>query len=139
MRVLLVKDHPLIRVGLELLVREVYPRSQVVHATDFAQAVNNIKAQLFNFIILDIGIPGGNTEEMIKTIKEMQTAVPILVYTSYDDQLYGLTYISAGADSLLSKDAPSDQIKATIKILVEKGKYLSAELRCKAYLLSSYE
>jgi DNA-binding NarL/FixJ family response regulator len=129
MNVLLVEDHPLIRMGLEILIKGIYPNAQVIHATNFEQAIEMLKSQGFDFIILDIVIPGSKSVAMVKEIREVQPAVSILIHTAHDEQLYGLTYIRAGADGFISKNSVPDQIKVAIKVIAEKGKYLSPELR----------
>ncbi|MCF2488117.1 response regulator transcription factor [Dyadobacter sp. CY347] len=129
MKILHIDDHPLIRMGLELLIKEIYPDSEVVQAIDFTKGMEAIKSQSFSLIILDIGIPGGKNLEMIKKIRGYQPNVSILIYSGYDEQLYGLSFIRAGADGFLSKNSTSAQIKTAIKMVAEKEKYFSPELR----------
>jgi two-component system invasion response regulator UvrY len=36
------------------------------------------------------------------------------MFSSYDEQLYGLMYLQAGADGYLSKDAPEEEFKTAV-------------------------
>ena len=74
-------------------------------------------------------MPGGNNLKMIETIRAYQRNVYILVFSSYDEQMYALPYLQAGADGYLSKEAPEEEFEAALEKAENQRKYLSPSLQ----------
>ena len=51
------------------------------------------------------------------------------MFSSYDEQLYGLLYLQAGADGYLSKDAAEDEFKTAVLSVLDNKKYMSADMQ----------
>jgi DNA-binding NarL/FixJ family response regulator len=127
MNVLLIDDHALIRISLKMLVLELYPASTIFQAATFPDGLLVFESNQIDLVILDIEIPGSQHLKMLEILRNLQPKVSILIHTVHDENLYGLTYIRAGSDGFLSKNATPENIKVAIQTVMEKGKYINGE------------
>jgi|SRR5690606_9949480 len=128
-RILIVDDHAIVRTGIEFLLRKVIPSVEVFHSRTFDEVLLALRKEDFDLIILDIDIPGGNSVGMIETIRFKRNGIPILVFTGYNERVYGIPYLQAGASGFLSKDAAEEELSNAISC-IEKGKrYVSPDLQ----------
>jgi len=115
MRVLLVEDdEPLgngIRVGL----------AQYGYAVDWlkdgASALRFLKAETFDIIILDIGLPRVSGLSVLKELRANNILTPVLLLTARDsieDRVKGL---DSGADDYLTKPFDLDELSARLRAL----------------------
>ncbi len=124
--ILVADDHAIIRYGVTLLLREILFDIEVQEAETFNQALLHLENKSYDLLILDINIPGGDNLQMINAIRVRQSSVKILVFTSYDEQLFALHYLQAGADGFLMKHASEQEIRNAIRtVLVDGKKYIS--------------
>lgn len=84
---------------------------------------------LFDLLILDINIPGGNNLQMIDVARLKRPGIRILIFTAYDEQLYAIRYLQAGANGYLHKLASEDQIKKAIETVLNDEQYMSREVK----------
>lgn len=127
--VLIAEDHAVVRIGTKMLLKRFRPNVDVVGVDNFTDVINNLKERVFELIILDINMPGGNNLKMIETIRTYQPSIYILVFSSYDEQMYALPYLQAGADGYLSKEAPEEEFEAALEKVENQKKYLSTTLQ----------
>ena len=67
---------------------------------------------------------------MIEVFKEKYPNVKVLIFSSYDEDLYALPFIKAGADGYISKDAPEQEFKSALETILLRGKvYLSERMK----------
>src|SRR5688500_9926427 len=109
-RVLIADDHAIVRYGTNLLVKEVLPEGIIQEAVTFEQMIQLLDTQPFDLLILDINIPGGNNLQMIDVVRLRQPAVKILIFSGYDEQLFAIRYLQAGANGYLMKHSPQSEL-----------------------------
>lgn len=128
--VLIAEDHPIMRAGTRQIVSNFLPGAVITEVDTFKKAVHSATETQFDLAILDIDIPGGNSVKMIEVFKQRWPNVKILVFSSYDENLYALPFIKAGADGYVSKDAPELEFKNAIETILFRNKvYVSEALR----------
>jgi two-component system invasion response regulator UvrY len=59
MNILIIEDHPLIRMGLKQLITESDPKATVSQADNFPACISLLEHEKFDLLILDIDVPGG--------------------------------------------------------------------------------
>ncbi len=128
-RILIAEDHSIVMIGTKQLLKNLLPDAEISGVDNFKKAVQALGKQPFDLIIMDINIPGGNNVNMIHTIRAKQADIRILVFSSYDEQLYALPFLKAGADGYLSKDASEDDFKRAIESIFLNNKYLSDTMK----------
>src|SRR5258708_6029258 len=116
--ILIADDHEIVRVGTTLLVKEIYSTATVEQTDDFNKALQLLDKNKYDLLILDVNIPGGNTFDMIGLARLRQKDIPILIFSSYDEELYSLRFLEEGANGYVSKDASSNMVKQAIKTVL---------------------
>jgi len=125
MNILIIEDHPLIRSGLKHLIYKSDPRATVSQTDSFPSGLLILANEKFDLVILDIDIPGGENIRMMEMIREKQQGIKILIHSGYDEKVYALPYMQAGADGFLSKQAQEEDFHTAFHALLNRGKYVS--------------
>jgi two-component system response regulator DevR len=118
-RIVLVDDHQMVRVGLKTLL-ESYPMLAVVgEAATAAEALDVVQKLGPHVILLDIRLPDGSG---LDVCRQLRTAVPslrVLMLTSYYTEEMVLDAIEAGAEGYLLKELNSDFLVRSITEVME--------------------
>ncbi|TDE11290.1 response regulator transcription factor [Dyadobacter psychrotolerans] len=125
MKILLIEDHPLIVLGVKMMIADLQPTAIIHHTGTFPEGLEILETKEINLVILDIDIPGGKNLQMIETIREKKQGVIILIHSGYDELVYAVPYLQAGANGFISKKASQDEFKKAVKTVVAKKKYVS--------------
>jgi two-component system invasion response regulator UvrY len=117
-KILVVDDQAVVRLGLEILLKDSFGSVMLNFAPDFFSAVKYVSKERWDLVILDINIPGGKSNKMIEKLRKIQPDVKILVYTALEEDIYASHYVQAGADGFVSKIGDEKElIEAINKIL----------------------
>lgn len=110
LRILLVDDHEVVRVGLRTLI-ERQPGMEVVgEAGTVHEAILEAERLLPNVVVLDIRLPGGNGVEACRQIKTRYPQTRVIILTSFPDDEVLFDAIAAGADGYVLKKVGSNDL-----------------------------
>ena len=110
LRILLVDDHEVVRMGVRALI-ERQPGMQVVgEAASVHEAVDRAKALCPDVVVLDVRMPGGDGLEACRQIKAERPETRIIVLTSFPDDKVLFDAIASGADGYVLKQIGSDDL-----------------------------
>ncbi len=130
-RILLVDDHPLLRQGIALTIQTEPDLVVVAQAGDAEEALQQVGEVNPDLVITDISLPGMNGIELVKSLLAMDPALPVLVVSRHDEELYAERAVRAGARGYVSKLAAGDEIVTAIRRVLRGGIHLSEELKDK--------
>ncbi len=130
---LVVDDHSVVRQGMSLIIKKNIDFSVVHTASSIGEALNVLKQEQIDFIILDINLQDSKGVNTIEAIKSINKSAKILMFSALDEEIYALRYINIGADGYLSKMTSEDDTAAAIFNFVEKGKYFSEDVKNKIF------
>lgn len=119
-KVLLVEDHTMIRMGTALVIEKTEGIELVAQAEDGAQGVQAAKDFIPDVILMDIGLPVIDGIEATRQIKELNLNSKILIFTSRDNDDDVFAALAAGADGYIMKGATPEQLTSAI-IAVNEG------------------
>ncbi len=118
-RLLMVEDHKLLRMGLKSIL-EKYPIIDVVGEADTGEAaIEQVKLLKPDVILMDIGLPEMSGIQATKKIKEMYPNIKIVVLTSHTDRKEVLDAITAGASAYMLKNIKTDYMLMVIQTVKE--------------------
>ncbi|WPQ60724.1 response regulator transcription factor [Chitinophaga sancti] len=127
--ILVVDDQEVVRYGTTLILQKSIEDVHVSEAGSFEETLKILSSKPFDLVILDIDMPGGNNHQMLDVIRLRHPEIKILIFSSYDEQIFGWRYLEAGADGFLSKKMGIEEIKNATKSLLRDEKYLSPALK----------
>lgn len=117
-RLLIVDDHQLVRVGLRTTL-ERFPQLEVVgEAGNVNEAVLGVKKLKPDVLLLDMRLGEESGLEVCKRLEAMEENTAILVLTSYGEDQLVYEAIAAGADGYLLKEVGSDVLVRAIEQVV---------------------
>lgn len=119
-KVLLVEDHMMIRMGTALVIEKTEGISLVGEAEDGLQGVEKAKELLPDVILMDIGLPVIDGIEATKRIRETGINAKVLIFTSRDSDDDVFAALAAGADGYVMKGATAQQLTSAI-VAVNEG------------------
>src|SRR5471032_1285179 len=82
MRVLIVDDHELFRAGVALLLRELFPDIELLHASTLSQGMSHALGEFLNIVFLDLDLPDGNGCSALAELKESRPSLPVIVISA---------------------------------------------------------
>jgi len=110
LRILLVDDHEVVRVGVRALI-ERQPGLEVVgEAATVREAVLQAEKLAPDVVVLDVRLPGGDGLEACRQIKAQRPETRIIILTSFPDEEVLFEAIAAGADGYVLKQIGSDDL-----------------------------
>lgn len=123
--ILIADDHSIVRFGVAMTISKMYDGVTITHAETYDQIFEHLKVNNFDMLLLDINMPGGNNIRVISEVLNMQPNIKILVFSSYDEGIYALRYIEAGAAGYLNKATAMEELGNAIQAIEHRGKYMS--------------
>jgi len=127
--ILIADDHSIVRYGLTKIIATLPDTVTVSTVEAFDDAVNILSKQPFDLLILDINLPGGNSIQMLHAVRLQRPNIMVLIFSAYDEKMYAIDYLLAGADGYLSKNSTEEETKLAIQTLLKREKYMSAVTR----------
>lgn len=123
-RVLLVDDHAVVRVGLKTILAD-DPRLSVVGEAGCGADCLRLAAELRPAVVLlDLRLPDLEGFEVCRRLKALPDPPAVLVLTSFADDQLVLATIAAGADGYLLKDLEQTDLPTSILRVATGGAVL---------------
>jgi DNA-binding NarL/FixJ family response regulator len=120
-RILLVDDQALIRAGFRMILEAEDDLEVVGECGDGTQAIDSVKRFAPDVVLMDIRMPEMDGIEATRRIVggDGETAVKVLMLTTFDLDEYVYDALRAGASGFLLKDVPADQLVAGIRLVAQ--------------------
>jgi DNA-binding NarL/FixJ family response regulator len=113
LRVLVVDDHDLFRMGLRTLLEE--EGFEVAAAASAAAALRRLASFAPDVIVMDVSMPGMSGVEATPLVLELAPDAGVIMLTIDDEDSCVLEAVHAGASGYLLKDAQLSEIVAAIR------------------------
>ena len=113
MRILIVEDDPVLADGLTRSLR--HSDFAVDSAQDGEQADHVLRAQNYDLVILDLGLPKLDGFEVLRRLRRHGATVPVLVLTARDALADRVKGLDLGADDYLTKPFDLPEFEARVR------------------------
>lgn len=128
-RLLLVDDHPSLRIGLQTILHQDPLLRVAAECADGRTALDLLRREAIDAVILDITLANGvDGLELIKSILSESPKVPILVLSAHDENMYALRALAAGARGYHMKDIGPAKLRSAVHALLSGQIAVSANL-----------
>lgn len=126
-RILLVEDHKLMRVGLKSLFEEHKELEVISEAQSGKEAIENYKISHPDVVLMDIGLPDMNGIEATKKIIENSSNAKIIILTSHLSEQEVMDALHAGACAYVMKDINIEILKMIIRTVKDGAMWLDPQ------------
>ena len=123
-KILLVEDHKLMRVGLRSLFEESGEIEVVSESQSGKEAIEKYKIVHPDVVLMDIGLPDISGIEAAKRIIESNNFAKIIMLTSHVSEQEVLDSLRAGASAYVMKDINIEILKMIIKTVKDGAMWL---------------
>ncbi len=127
-KVLIVEDHLMVRMGLSLVLEKIGDIDLIGEAQDGLEGVRKAQSLLPDVVLMDIGLPEIDGIEATKRIKETNPEIKVLMFTSRDNEDDVLSAFEAGANGYIMKGANAEQTERAIKSVSEGTGWLDPQI-----------
>jgi DNA-binding NarL/FixJ family response regulator len=123
-RILIVDDHPIMRVGITALLASSKEMEVVAQAGNGEEAVKLHGLHRPDITLMDLRLPGISGVETIRSIRIQSPKARFIVLTTYegDEDIYQA--MEAGASGYLVKGMPQEMLVNAVKRVHAGGRYL---------------
>lgn len=114
-RILLVEDHLLTRIGLKTVLERTKEFTVIAEAENGQDAVNLAAELQPDLVLMDVGLPIIDGIEAARLIKEQCKDMPIVMFTSHDSEQDIFASLAAGARGYCLKDVEPERLCSAIR------------------------
>jgi two-component system invasion response regulator UvrY len=133
-RVLLVDDHAVVRMGFRLLLQSVADMSVVAEA-DSGEAACQLYLELNpDVVVMDLAMPGMGGLEALRRIRARHTQAQVLTLSAHDDPMHARRALQEGALGFLSKRSAPEALLEAVTVVAAGRRYLDPVLAQKLAL-----
>lgn len=126
-KVLLVDDHQLFRMGLVNMLSESPDIEVVAEASNGSEAIEKVAKFHPDVVLMDIGMPGQNGIEVTTYIQQNFAESRVIALSMHADKHYIKAMLEAGASGYLFKNCTFNQLIEGITTVHQGKKYLDGE------------
>jgi len=127
-RILLVDDHRLFRLGVRKMLQDASNIEIVGEAASGEDAVAACLKYRPNVVLMDICMPGIGGLEATRRITRREGAPRVVMLSAHEDNPFPVQALKAGASGYLSKGVAADELVAAVKKVFLGKRYLSADV-----------
>ena len=124
-RILIVEDHPIYRMGLKELINAQSDMTVCAEAEDVRTAINYLQELSPAFVIVDLTLKNSNGLDLIKAINSRGQRIPALVLSMHDESVHAQRCLAAGACGYIMKQEASTSVVKAVRHILAGNCYVS--------------
>lgn len=129
MRVLIVDDHPLMRGGVVVQLRETWGAPAIEQADTLAEGLRVLTAaSRVDLVLLDLNLPDTVGTSGIETLRQRFPRVPVMVLSGSADRATIDRCLRAGASGFLPKSASGERLGTAVRAIAGGGIYVPRDV-----------
>ena len=126
MKILLIDDHKLIKIGIKVLLEDDGKISVIDDCASKTEFLEKIKDNIYNLFICDISLPDGSGYDILEIIKEKKLDAKVIILSMHEDKSYIKKAFRLGASGYVTKSTAHEEILQAIeKVIVKDEIYLN--------------
>lgn len=126
--VLLADDHRLVREALRSALARERDIRVVAEVGGGQAAIECVRTQHPDVVVLDIGLPDLNGIETAARIQKLGGTTRVVALSAYSDKRFVTEMLRAGASAYVSKSAAGTELVVAIRAVAAGGSYLSPDV-----------
>ena len=127
-RVLVVDDHQLVRVGTSRLLADVEGLEVVGQAGSGEEAIEQVRHLKPDVVLMDVQMPGIGGLEATRRCLRVDPSIKVVAVTVCESEPYPSKLLNVGAHGYVTKRADIEEMVRAIKKVITGQRYVSAEI-----------
>jgi two-component system, NarL family, invasion response regulator UvrY len=128
MKILLVDDHAIVRVGLRQMLTDAFDRLDVTEVGTGQEALTKAQESSWDLVILDINLPDTNGLDVLKKLKALCASLPVVVLSFHPEEQYAVRAMKGGASAYVTKDTAPQELATAVKTVLSGRQYVTPSL-----------
>jgi two-component system, NarL family, invasion response regulator UvrY len=128
-RILLIDDHPIVRLGVRRILSDHFNPVFIGEAGDAESGATQALTEEWDVVVLDITMPGAVGLDVLKNIREQRPLLPILVLSIHPANQFARRALHAGASGYLTKDSAPSELVGAIEDVKRGRRYVSEAVK----------
>lgn len=126
MKILLIDDHKLIKLGIKVLLEDNEEFSVIDDCASKKEFLEKISNYSYNLFICDISLPDGSGYDILEIIKEKKLNTKVIILSMHEDKSYMKKAFKLGASGYVTKSTAHEEILQAIdKVMFKNDIYLN--------------
>lgn len=127
-KILIVDDHPMIRLGIRSILNNVEHLNVADEASNGREALEKLDKEAFDLVIMDIKMPEMSGIEATEEIVKRHPKTKVLAISMFDEQRYIVKMLQAGALGYVLKNTGKNEMVNAINSIMDGESYFSQEV-----------
>lgn len=128
MRILVVDDHPISRLGVSHLIARGWPESAVDEAASVDEGIRAVASTAPDAIVLGLTAPGAAGQQAVVRMLEAARGVPILVLSFTEESHAAARLLQLGVAGCLQKTRPCEEILVALGRVLSGKRYVTESI-----------
>jgi two-component system, NarL family, invasion response regulator UvrY len=128
LNVAIVDDHEIVRAGFREMLAEELGIAISFEAASGEDALDQLRQCACDVLLLDLALPGQSGIDVLRTLRQRNSELRILVLTGYPEERYAMAMIRNGADGYLCKECGRDELLKAVHVVAQGRRYLSSRM-----------
>lgn len=128
MLILLADDHAVVRRGVRDILASAFPNARFIEVGTGDDVIIAIRNNQCHLLVLDVNMPGRTGVDVIREVKDLCPATPVLMLSVQPEDQYAIRCLKAGASGYLNKDSAEEELVHAVRKVLSGGRYVSARL-----------
>ena len=126
MKILLIDDHKLIKIGIKVLLEDNEEFSVIGDCASKKEFLEKISNDSYDLFICDISLPDGSGYDILEIIKEKNINTKVIILSMHEDKSYMKKAFKLGASGYVTKSTAHEEILQAIdKVMFKNDIYLN--------------
>ena len=126
MKILLIDDHKLIKLGIKVLLEDNEEFSVIGDCASKKEFLEKISNDSYDLFICDISLPDGSGYDILEIIKEKKLNTKVIILSMHEDKSYMKKAFKLGASGYVTKSTAHEEILQAIdKVMFKNDIYLN--------------
>ena len=126
MKILLIDDHKLIKLGIKVLLEDNEEFSVIGDCASKKEFLEKISNDSYDLFICDISLPDGSGYDILEIIKEKKLNTKVIILSMHEDRSYMKKAFKLGASGYVTKSKAHEEILQAIdKVMFKNDIYLN--------------
>ena len=126
MKILLIDDHKLIKIGIKVLLEDNEEFNVIDDCSSKKEFLEKIINDSYDLFICDISLPDGTGYDILEVIKEKKINTKVIILSMHEDKSYIKKAFKLGASGYVTKSTAHEEILHAIdKVMFKNDIYLN--------------